>query len=811
MSAQIFPQIGLTNTFSAWVNTNSQVVTELNSSVLRLGIATVGGVARSNTGVATAAGATNTTVTGVGTKFREELQIGDSLTINGETRTIATIPDNLTLTVSVAFTGFVSNTFIAILPSNTVVLSNATFTVGNSLSNVVFGSSGTITTSGFINALSTVTANGLVIPAGASVTANGTVGTSGDYLASNGTSVYWYTPTLIPIANTIANGLMSITTQSFAGDKTFTEDLVVGTSTDSGNAITTIRNIISGSSTTNNFLNITGTLPSTMSAATRGVSINVIGKNYDQDQTALYVELTNSIATNYGSAAGIFTNTSNGYIRIGLVGSCIGSTSAQSWGLYGTTSGSGSQFGVLGTIYGAGTPAGRAGIAASNGPSTDSIFKGFDGSTLVFDIADGGATTISNTLSVLGAVNTLSTLGVTGAVNALSTVGITGALNALSTLGVTGAVTLANSLAVTGNTTLSNTLAVTGNALFLSSLYVGTASPPAVVGTILLSGATAPAIGVASSGGAATAQAAYLNLWNYNSSAQFAQYEHTYIGSRWGINYSGKLFISNTPVGSGGIVIGTDGTYAAVPIQFVTNSVHRMTIEAGGTINALFAMSVTGAVNALSTLGVTGAVNALSTVGITGALNALSTVGITGAVNALSTVGIGGALNALSTVGITGAVNALSTLGVTGAVTLANTLSVTGLTTLKGAIETGNVSATAATGTINFGAHDQTLLYYTTNAAANWTLNIRANSTVTINSIMSVGQAITLVFISPNGATAYYANLHQVDGVNVTPIWQNSVVPSTDDINSTDVYSYTVIKTATTPTFKVLASITKFV
>jgi hypothetical protein len=43
------------------------------------------------------------------------------------------------------------------------------------------------------------------------------------------------------------------------------------------------------------------------------------------------------------------------------------------------------------------------------------------------------------------------------------------------------------------------------------------------------------------------------------------------------------------------------------------------------------------------------------------------------------------------------------------------------------------ISATAATGTINYDATTQSVLYYTTDASANWTVNFRGNGTTSLN------------------------------------------------------------------------------
>ena len=124
--------------------------------------------------------------------------------------------------------------------------------------------------------------------------------------------------------------------------------------------------------------------------------------------------------------------------------------------------------------------------------------------------------------------------------------------------------------------------------------------------------------------------------------------------------------------------------------------------------------------------------------------------------------------------------------------------------------ERTTVSATAATGTVNFDAVTQGVLYYTTNASANWTLNIRGNSGTTLNSLLAVGDAITVTFLVTQGATAYYNNVLQIDGSTVTPKWQGGVAPTAGNASSIDAYVYTVVKTAATPTYTVFASQTKF-
>lgn len=125
------------------------------------------------------------------------------------------------------------------------------------------------------------------------------------------------------------------------------------------------------------------------------------------------------------------------------------------------------------------------------------------------------------------------------------------------------------------------------------------------------------------------------------------------------------------------------------------------------------------------------------------------------------------------------------------------------------AAETVTVSATAATGTINYDITTQSVLYYTSNASANWTVNFRASSGTSLNTALSVGQSVTAVFMVTQGATAYFNNVVQVDGSSVTPKWQGGIAPPAGNVSSIDVYSYTIIKTANA-TFTVFASQTKF-
>ena len=124
-------------------------------------------------------------------------------------------------------------------------------------------------------------------------------------------------------------------------------------------------------------------------------------------------------------------------------------------------------------------------------------------------------------------------------------------------------------------------------------------------------------------------------------------------------------------------------------------------------------------------------------------------------------------------------------------------------------IETATVSATAATGTIPYDITTQSVLYYTSNASGNWTVNFRGSVGTSLNTIMATGESMSVTFLVTNGSTAYYNSAVQVDGSSVTPKWQGGSAPTSGNASSIDSYTYVIIKTGSAA-FTVLAAQTKF-
>lgn len=124
--------------------------------------------------------------------------------------------------------------------------------------------------------------------------------------------------------------------------------------------------------------------------------------------------------------------------------------------------------------------------------------------------------------------------------------------------------------------------------------------------------------------------------------------------------------------------------------------------------------------------------------------------------------------------------------------------------------ENWNIVASAATGTINFDVLTASIWYYTSNASANHTVNVRGDGSTTLSSLLAVGDSITVVWANTNGTTAYWPSTFQVDGSSITPKWQGGAAPTGGNASSIDVYTYVIVKTAATPTYTVFASQSQF-
>lgn len=128
---------------------------------------------------------------------------------------------------------------------------------------------------------------------------------------------------------------------------------------------------------------------------------------------------------------------------------------------------------------------------------------------------------------------------------------------------------------------------------------------------------------------------------------------------------------------------------------------------------------------------------------------------------------------------------------------------------IQQALEKTTVTPTAAAGTVIFDVLSQAVMIYAAPATSNWTLNIRGDNSTALNSVMAVGETITVAFMAQQGGTAYFQSGLQIDGVTITPKWEWGWTPTYGTANSLDGYNIHITKTGNS-TYIVLASQSRF-
>ena len=135
-------------------------------------------------------------------------------------------------------------------------------------------------------------------------------------------------------------------------------------------------------------------------------------------------------------------------------------------------------------------------------------------------------------------------------------------------------------------------------------------------------------------------------------------------------------------------------------------------------------------------------------------------------------------------------------------------ITVNGEAKIFGVFENATISTTFVT-SFNYDILTQAVYFANVAAGSNFTVNLRGNSSTALNAALNTGESVTAALLVKNNNTTFYNNVLQVDGTTVTAIWQGGSAPTGGNASSTDVYTYTAIKTAAS-TYTVLASITQF-
>ena len=150
---------------------------------------------------------------------------------------------------------------------------------------------------------------------------------------------------------------------------------------------------------------------------------------------------------------------------------------------------------------------------------------------------------------------------------------------------------------------------------------------------------------------------------------------------------------------------------------------------------------------------------------------------------------------------------------VTGGVGIGGNLNIGGTLLVSNIYETVNIIAGAINSTPTAYFTPGAVTYYTSTATANWIQNLTYSSSVTLNSVLAVGQSASTAVLAKQGSPAYYmTGTLTIDGSssNVSVYWQGGSAPSGGYVTGIDSYTYTVIKTAATPAYTVLASLAQF-
>jgi len=150
--------------------------------------------------------------------------------------------------------------------------------------------------------------------------------------------------------------------------------------------------------------------------------------------------------------------------------------------------------------------------------------------------------------------------------------------------------------------------------------------------------------------------------------------------------------------------------------------------------------------------------------------------------------------NNLSAVGLIGNIVTATQSNITTIGSLLE-LNVVGTTTIQQVKEKVTSNNVGSSSTVDFDLLTQAILYKTSAATNNFTINFRGNSSITLDSIMSSNQSMTCTYINTNTFPAYYANAFTIDGNSVTINWAGGTTPTAGNANAKDLYNFNILKT----------------
>ena len=152
------------------------------------------------------------------------------------------------------------------------------------------------------------------------------------------------------------------------------------------------------------------------------------------------------------------------------------------------------------------------------------------------------------------------------------------------------------------------------------------------------------------------------------------------------------------------------------------------------------------------------------------------------------------------------------TIGTGVTISSAGICTVTTGTDLKGfKVESGDVSGGSLNGEFDFELKKGHIKTMTGSTAGTYFPDFKVSSSVSLNSVMVVGDTMTATLIVTASNTAHYctAGIKIDDSTsNVTVEWIGSSAPSAGKGAGYDIYTFTIVKTAATPAYLVIVNAT---
>ena len=138
-----------------------------------------------------------------------------------------------------------------------------------------------------------------------------------------------------------------------------------------------------------------------------------------------------------------------------------------------------------------------------------------------------------------------------------------------------------------------------------------------------------------------------------------------------------------------------------------------------------------------------------------------------------------------------------------------------GISTFKGANFNGtniikekcHVVAGKLSDNANIDLENGMVQLYTTADTTICTPDLRMSASVSLNSVLDVGDTIVVTLMSTAGASAFSAQV-TIDTAAVTEKWVGGAAPSAGGAAGIDTYTYTITKLTNTPTWNVIGNVT---